>query len=254
MEGLFWIRSNPRVCACVALLAAALLAGCDSGNAGGPSGDEARANGGAKTGATAETPEQLRMQSAAYSGRSVDALMADNAAMEVAEQIFGARCASCHGPEGRGGREAPDLGAGHFNYGDTAQAIRTTFTEGRKSQMPAMGRRLGEVDLGQLVAYVQSLSNEAAPETRYQERGKELFGQHCAGCHGQDGRGSTEKGAPNLADEHWQNGDSMMNVRLAITRGIEAECPAQGATLTEPETNLLAAYVLRLIESARTPG
>jgi cytochrome c oxidase cbb3-type subunit 3 len=180
--------------------------------------------------------------------------MADNGALEVAGRLYAARCASCHGPNGRGGRDAADLAAGHFNYGATAEAIRTTITQGRESRMPAMGRSLGEVDLGQLVAYVQSLSTNDAPATAYQERGKDLFAQHCAVCHGDDGRGSVEKGAPNLADDYWQNGDSMMNVRLAITRGIDADCPAQGASLTDAETNLLAAYVLKLIESARTPG
>jgi cytochrome c oxidase cbb3-type subunit 3 len=252
MEGFFCIRSFHGVRPAAVLLAALLLAACGSGREG--AGPSASSEGVEPGGTAAETPEQLQAASADYAGRDVGALMSDIGAMEVGERLYRAHCASCHGPEGHGGHDAADLTAGHFNYGATPDAIRTTFTQGRKSQMPAMGRSLGEVDLGQLVAYVQSLANESAPATTYQERGQELFAQHCAVCHGDDGKGSTDKGAPNLADGYWQNGDSMMNVRLAITRGIEAECPAQGAALTEPETNLLVAYVLKLIESARTPG
>jgi cytochrome c oxidase cbb3-type subunit 3 len=254
MEGFFCVRPLPCARRAAALLAALLLAACGAGQEGAGPSASAASEGAARNDTATETPEQLERASAPYGGRDVAALMADAGALEVADRLYRAHCASCHGVEGHGGRDAPDLTAGHFNYGTTPEAIRATFTQGRKSQMPAMGRNLGEVDLGQLVAYVQSLAKESAPATTYQERGKELFAQHCAVCHGDDGGGSIEKGAPNLADDYWQNGDSMMNVRLAITRGIEAECPAQGATLSEPETNLLVAYVLKLIESARTPG
>jgi cytochrome c oxidase cbb3-type subunit 3 len=236
------------------LLAALLLAACGSGQDG-PGAD--LSSEGATTGSTAaQTPEQLQAASAAYAGRGVAALMADDGALEVAGQIYRAHCASCHGDEGRGGRNGPDLSAGHYNYGTTPEAIRTTFMQGRKSVMPAMGgSTLGEVDLGELVAYVQSLSKGSGPATAYEVQGKELFARHCVVCHGEDGRGSIEKGAPNLADDYWRNGSSMMNMRLAMTRGLAAECPAQGATLTEPEADLLVAYVSRLIEeSASAPG
>lgn len=224
---------------------AALAAGCQSADDS-ASTSPARSSG--------ESAEQLRAESAAYAGRPVIELATDNAAMELGERLFAVHCASCHGANGRGGRNAVDLTAGQFNYGTAPDAIRATIVDGRHSTMPAMGRSLGEVDLGQLVAYVQSLSAEPKSSTSYQERGKMLFGEHCASCHGPEGRGSSEKGAPNLADEFWRNGDSMMNIRLAITRGIEAQCPAHGDALSDDETNLLTAFVLKLVESARTPG
>lgn len=194
---------------------------------------------------TAQQLEQLRQQSDAYANVSVRELMADGAAMDVAGRLFAAHCASCHGPQGHGGRGVTDLTSGRFDYGATEQAIRTTISDGRQSEMPAMGHSLGEVDLGQLVAYVQSLGSDAGPQPSTQH-GADLFAEHCASCHGTDGRGLTDKGAPDLTDGYWQNGASMMNIRLAITRGVDAECPAHAGTLSPTEIDLLTAFVLKL--------
>jgi cytochrome c oxidase cbb3-type subunit 3 len=65
-------------------------------------------------------------------------------------------------------------------------------------------------------------------------------------CHGAGGRGNTDLGAPSLVDDYWQHGDSMMNIRLAITRGTESTCPAQGDVLDATEIELLSAYVRQL--------
>src|SRR6187402_3479820 len=146
MEGFFCIRSFPCARRAAALIAALLLAACGSGQEG--AGPSASSEGAETSSAAAENPEELQAASAAYAGRDVTSLMADIGALEVAERLYGAHCASCHGPEGHGARNAADLTAGHFNYGATPEAVRTTFTQGRKSQMPAMGRSLGEVDLG----------------------------------------------------------------------------------------------------------
>ncbi len=56
--------------------------------------------------------------------------------------------------------------------------------------------------------------------------------------------GVTELGAPNLADDYWLNGDSMMAIRLVITRGVQAYCPPQKGTLTPTEIDLLTAFVV----------
>lgn len=214
--------------------AALLLAGCQSPEQQTPQ-------------RSAETAQQLLGDSEPFKGRSVESLMSDSAAMQVADRLFGAQCASCHGADGRGSRRVIDLTAGRFNYGSTEAAVRTTIVQGRKSVMPPMGQaNLGAVDLGQLVAYVRSLSSEDGDSaSTYEQRGKLLFDQHCAVCHGPDGHGSVEKGAPNLADDYWQNGDSMMNIRLAITGGAKSECPAHPA-LSAPEVDLLTARVLKL--------
>jgi cytochrome c oxidase cbb3-type subunit 3 len=217
---------------------AVLLAACQSG-------DEAPAR-------QVKSPEQLQSLSATYQGRAVTELVSDAGAMGVAKQLYAVNCASCHGSSGRGGRGVMDLVGGHFNYGTSADAIHTTISQGRKSSMPSVkDMHLGMVDVGQLVAYVQSLSSKDKDKdgpSLYEQRGEELFKMHCASCHGNDGRGNFMTGAPNLTDDYWLNGNSMMNIRLLITSGEDSECPAFGAKLNPTEIDLLTAYVLKLMQ------
>jgi cytochrome c oxidase cbb3-type subunit III len=191
-------------------------------------------------------PAELAGRSEAFAGRSVNELEADAPAMALALELFDARCASCHddNPEARG---AADLARGRYNFGASEESIRTTIRDGRSVTMPALGNRLGETSLGQLVAYVQSMGSQKALSS-FEEGGQELFAANCAVCHGAAGEGNIELGAPNLADGYWQNGRSMMNIRLAITRGIDGQCPAQGEALSATDIDLLTAFVRSLIE------
>ena len=54
-----------------------------------------------------------------------------------------------------------------------------------------------------------------------------------------------------LADEYWLHGDSMMEIRLVITRGAEAECPPHLNDLTTTEIDLLTAFVMALGDGPR---
>lgn len=196
----------------------------------------------------AELKSDLRAEGDAYANRSLDALAHDSGALALGEQLFDAYCAGCHGADGRGGKGVTDLTRGHFNYGDSADAIRATIRDGRHSEMPSLGREYGEVEIGQLVAYVRSLPENGALSD-YEERGRAMFAERCAACHGDDGRGRPELGAPDLADDYWQHGDSMMNIRLVITRGATADCPPHGDELTDTEIDLLTAYLLHWLGS-----
>ena len=111
--------------------------------------------------------------------------------------------------------------------------------------MPQMGRTLGEVELGQLVAYVESLAGNVELSD-YEVRGRQLYEENCIACHSEDGSGNTELGVPNLRDDYWIHGASMMNKRLVITRGVESQCPPHGDSLSPTEAELLTAYVLSL--------
>jgi cytochrome c oxidase cbb3-type subunit III len=231
------VYSGPSIGGQVALLSiAVLLAACSAS-------DEPSQQ---ATPTMQEPPAELTAQSEAFKGMPIEQLEADEQAMLLASELFTARCASCHddNPEARG---AADLARGRFNYGSTADSIRTTISDGRNVTMPGVGSKFGETSLGQLVAYVQSLGSQK-PLSSFEEGGKALFADNCAVCHGAEGEGNPEIGAPSLADGYWQNGSSMMNIRLAITRGIDAQCPAQADQLTAPEIDLLTAFVLRLIE------
>jgi cytochrome c oxidase cbb3-type subunit 3 len=190
--------------------------------------------------------EQILAEIQVFAGQSVSDLMSDPAALRVGEQLFDAHCDSCHGAEASGARGAIDLTRHVFNYGVSDRAIYTTVSQGRLSEMPGMGKDLGEFELGEVVAFVQSLELES-PLSSYAEAGKRLFGEKCANCHGTGGQGIRELGASNLADDYWQHGNSMMNIRLVITRGVRSECPGFTANPTSAENELLTAYVLNSI-------
>lgn len=192
--------------------------------------------------------EQLRTDSEVYAGYTVADLRGDDAALELAQQLFATNCAGCHGDTAEGKQGVMNLVDGVFNYGNSVDAIRMTITDGRHSVMPGMGSRYGEMNLGQLVAYVESLASDE-PLERLATQGKQLYDETCAACHGPDGRGMPELGAPNLADAYWLHGDTMMAIRLLITRGAEGDCPPQSQTLTPVEIELLTAYVAGLNES-----
>lgn len=77
-----------------------------------------------------------------------------------AVNLFAENCASCHGEAGKGLIElgAPNLTDGIWQYGGSADAIRTTLRHGRQGQMPAWEDRLTETDRKILTLYVLDLA------------------------------------------------------------------------------------------------
>lgn len=198
-------------------------------------------------------PGELEFRADAFAGLPIETLRRDPGAMALADELFERHCADCHGSDARGGRGVTDLTLGRFAYGTTPGDIRTTIRDGRVSEMPGMGAQYGEVELGQIVAFVETLStgdaSAGAALSNYERRGREIFIDRCVVCHGEDGRGQPLAGAPDLTDDYWQYGDSMMNLRLAITRGIRSECPSRVGILDPVEIDLLTAWTLELIDS-----
>jgi cytochrome c oxidase cbb3-type subunit 3 len=213
---------------------AALATACGGGGAGSAEGS-----------VSADVSAQLRSLSEPYSGVSLAAIQDDERALDVGSRLFGAYCAGCHGADGTGERGVTNLTRGRYDFGTTAQAVRQTIVDGRHSEMPNFGREYGEVELGQLVAYLGTLST-GLPLSDYEERGRALYAERCVVCHSPDGTGDAELGTPDLTDDYWRHGDSMMNKRMVITRGAESQCPAHGAELSPAEVELLTAHVLRL--------
>ena len=77
-------------------------------------------------------------------------------------------------------------------------------------------------DVDNVVSYVQSLSDPAAskevPAAKL-EAGKAVFAANCASCHGDDGKGNTEIGAPDLTDKFWiYGGDAQTDRHNGLER------------------------------------
>lgn len=166
-------------------------------------------------------------------------------AMAAAANIFGNRCAQCHGSDGRGAPGFPNLTDEAWLWGSDETAILTTLRQGRMGIMPPMGDALGgEPGVAQMVEYVRSLSGldhdaalaaAAAP-----------IWPACGACHGMDATGMAVLGAPNLTDGSWLHGSDRSTIAETITRGRQNQMPAQLPILGEQQTRLMAAYVLRL--------
>jgi cytochrome c oxidase cbb3-type subunit 3 len=69
---------------------------------------------------------------------------------------YAARCAACHGENGKGGF-APDLTIEEYKYGRTPQAIKETIANGRPGGMPAFGNEVSHEQMEGLVQYLLSL-------------------------------------------------------------------------------------------------
>jgi len=75
-----------------------------------------------------------------------------------------------------------------------------------------------------------------------QARGKVLFGDYCAACHGSGGQGNP--GYPILADDDWLYGGGIAKISETITLGRQGAMPAHVGTLTEQEIDQLAHMVV----------
>lgn len=72
-----------------------------------------------------------------------------------AKALFAARCAGCHGADGKGGY-GPDL-SGAYEFGKTPEAITTSITKGREGKMPAFGGQLSSAEIEALAGYLLKL-------------------------------------------------------------------------------------------------
>ncbi|MGI9260796.1 MAG: c-type cytochrome [Woeseiaceae bacterium] len=90
------------------------------------------------------------------------------------------------------------------------------------------------------------------PSAQESIRAAELFAQHCASCHGQDGRGRI--GIPDLTDGAWRYGGTAQQIAESILNGRSGLMPGLGIPLGEEGVDQVVAYVLSLSNrSTATP-
>lgn len=172
--------------------------------------------------------------------------------------LFIDNCAVCHGTAATGGPGFPDLTEGTPIWGRDAETIAETIRIGinsahdetRFSQMMAFGSDglLDRADVSNVSAYVRSLSGQSLSEAE-QGRialGAEVFAGNCASCHGEDGKGDLELGAPDLTDDHWLYGGDASSVYNSIFFGRQGHMPHWEERLRPAEINTLALYVATL--------
>ena len=131
--------------------------------------------------------------------------------------------------------------------------INSTHPETRVSEMLAFGRDgiLSGEEIRTVVAYVQSLSGGARRRPRRSRAGAELFAANCVACHGEDGRGSTELGAPNLRAGHWSYGGDAATLYRTVHDGRRGWMPAWEGRLSLADRKILTVYLQTLGEENR---
>ncbi|NEJ72527.1 cytochrome-c oxidase, cbb3-type subunit III [Rhizobium phaseoli] len=204
--------------------------------------------------ATSRVPLTTKIEKASF-----DEIRADGQLMSKVNssghQLFGDNCAACHGRDGKGGQNYPDLTDNDWLWGGEPEQIVETLTVGvnsrhsnsRVSQMPAFGadEMLDRKQVTDVAAYVYSLSNSATSEeiTGDIQAGRELFKNTCASCHGDNAKGKSDLGAPNLTDASWVYGGTLSRIVETVHGGRQGHMPTWDERLTPAEIKILALYV-----------
>ena len=176
------------------------------------------------------------------------AVAADPRGREMGERIFLNNCAQCHGSDARGSKGFPNLADAEWLYGGEPEAIEASITNGRQGTMPPMATAVGgPEDVTDVAHYVLSLSDSAHDSVRA-VRGKAKF-VVCGACHGPQGKGNPQLGAPDLTNKIWLYGGSVATITETITKGRQGTMPAWKGVLSDAEIHLVAAYVYSLTHS-----
>lgn len=173
-------------------------------------------------------------------------------AMAGGAAAFQANCAPCHGRGAQGFAGYPNLNDDDWLWGGSIDEIHKTISSGvrseqkdtRASQMPRYGldKLLDDKQINDAAEYVLSLSGKAVDQAAV-ARGKAIFAEQCAACHGPDGKGKQEQGAPNLTDAIWLYGDSRQAIVESIRTGRGGMMPAWAGRLDPVTLKALAIYV-----------
>jgi cytochrome c oxidase cbb3-type subunit 3 len=175
-----------------------------------------------------------------------------------ARPLYVQHCAACHGADLRGNPAigAPNLTDDVWLYGEGRLFdIERTILYGVRSgddrshneaDMPAFGLRgiLSANQIGSVVQFLMQLNGrpyltEAASE------GRTLYATtgNCGDCHGPDGHGNNDYGAPDMTRNVWNSGGDPKALYATIYSGQHRIMPAWRGTLTLEQIRALAAYV-----------
>ena len=137
---------------------------------------------------------------------------------------------ACHGAGGGGAVGYPNLIDDDWLWGGTTEAITATITHGdaqRRSPTAGRARCPPSAATGLLKPASRSSTSrtmsarssglEAPPGADIEAGAQGLRRSNCVTCHGENGKGNRELGAPNLTDAVWLYGSSLAAVVQTIT-------------------------------------
>jgi ubiquinol-cytochrome c reductase cytochrome c subunit len=177
-------------------------------------------------------------------------------------ELYQNSCASCHGPDPAGVSSYPQVpslndvgGAAAVNW-----VLRTGRMPWKDNKGPAIERgepRFNDEDIHALVVYIGKAVGDAQipdvdPARGDLQRGRELYSQACAACHGMNGAGAALGGeniAVSLQDVHPQDVAEAIKIgpgQMPVGGGLADY--EFGTAASQQEVDDIAAYV----ESLRT--
>jgi cytochrome c oxidase cbb3-type subunit 3 len=169
------------------------------------------------------------------------------------KSLYKVYCSQCHGSGAQGAAGYPNLNDDDWLWGGDLAALYKTIAHGvrspqnentRTSEMPAFGS--GEIlepsAIDAVTEYVLKLSNKKF-EPKQIATGQQVFADNCASCHGENGTGSREFGAPNLADALSLYGATRPTIRAQVYKPRHGVMPAWLKRLGKAQVKQLALYV-----------
>ena len=177
-------------------------------------------------------------------------------AMAGGSAAFKDNCATCHGSGAEGSKGYPNLNDDDWLWGGKLSdiyytikhGIRSVDEETRISKMPAFGKEglLDRKEIDAVVGYVFSLSGAGDNHDGNYDLGQKIFAQNCATCHGDNGQGKREFGAPNLSEKIWLYGGKREDIFYTVYNARAGIMPTWQNRLDENTIKELAVYVHQL--------
>jgi cytochrome c oxidase cbb3-type subunit 3 len=174
-------------------------------------------------------------------------------ARAVGKAAFGNNCAPCHGSGGAGSKGFANLVDDQWLWGGTLENIQQTIAygirnenpESRQGNMPAFGKDglLKKEEIPVVAAYVVTLSGRKPEGAADLANGAKIFAENCAACHGEQGKGNPEVGAPNLTSNIWLYGGDQKTIEETIANGRGGVMPPWNGRLDEATIRALTVYV-----------
>jgi cytochrome c oxidase cbb3-type subunit III len=166
---------------------------------------------------------------------------------------FRENCGPCHGAGGGGAKGYPNLNDNDWLWGGTLEQIQQTIEFGirsghqkaRESQMPAFGKdkMLKADEIVNVANFVRELARLNTRPGTDLAAGRKIYADNCAVCHGLDGKGNREFGAPDLTDGIWLFGSDEAAIIEIVTNSRSSVMPAWAGRLDPVTIKALTYYV-----------
>lgn len=169
--------------------------------------------------------------------------------LNAGKSAFYENCSACHGRGHQGGFGYPNLNDDDWLWGGKVEDIYQTLLYGIRSghekarinQMPAFGLDgvLKSHEIKDVASFVRSLSGLE----KTNENGAKIFANNCVACHGAQGKGNQQLGAPNLTDKIWLYYSDANEVYKTIYYSKAGVMPFWQGRLDDNTIKILSIYI-----------